>query len=97
MFQCLQENIAQAAFGSACRAEVESRTSLMQDDYRLDYSLSSSCTHDVDRLCSEEKVCDWPPASCLLQTKHVGCKAIFTMSAGKPTEMCQPSKEGWIM
>ena len=59
MFQCLQENIAQAAFGSACRAEVESRTNRMQEDYRLDYSLSSSCTYDVDRLCAEEKVC-WP-------------------------------------
>ena len=56
MFQCLQENIAQPAFGAECRAEVENRTSSMQEDYRLDYSLSSSCEHDVSRLCAQEQV-----------------------------------------
>lgn len=56
MFKCLQENIGQTEFGSSCKAQVEERGRSMQDDYRLDYGVSTACEGDVDAVCSVEKV-----------------------------------------
>lgn len=56
VFKCLQENLAQTNFGEACKAEVSKRESFMQEDYRLDYGVSSQCEADVEAKCAAEKV-----------------------------------------
>ena len=56
VFGCLQENVAKAGFGEACRQQVEQRQEKMQDDYRLNYGVASQCGADVDAYCSLEKV-----------------------------------------
>lgn len=55
MFKCLQENLAQPDFGSACKSQVEERGLSMQQNYQLDYGVSSACEPDVQSLCSAEK------------------------------------------
>lgn len=62
MFKCLQENLAKPQFGQACKEQVEQRTQTMQEDYRLDYGVSSSCETDVDLVCFTEKVPPVAPA-----------------------------------
>lgn len=56
VFKCLQEKIGQTEFGSSCKAQVEERGRSMQEDYRLDFGVSTACEGDVDNVCSVEKV-----------------------------------------
>ena len=56
VFKCLQENLAQPDFGAACKAEVEERGLSMQENYKLDFGVSSACEPDVQAVCSAEKV-----------------------------------------
>ena len=56
MFKCLQENLAQPQYSQECKEQVEQRSQTMQEDYRLDYGVSSACEHDVDMVCFAEKV-----------------------------------------
>ena len=62
VFSCLQANIAKSGFGDQCKQQVQDRENLMQQDYRLDYGVSSQCEADVNQYCSLEKV------SCALLT-----------------------------
>lgn len=55
MFKCLQENLAKPNFGEECKAQVEETQARMQEDYHLDYALSSECAQDVDAHCAEAK------------------------------------------
>ena len=57
MFKCLQENLGSPDFGATCKEQVEQRSSRMQEDYRLDYGVSSNCEADVGRVCAAEQVC----------------------------------------
>ncbi len=56
VFACLQEAIGKPDFGANCQAEVEKRTSAMQEDYRLDFGVASKCEAAVNTLCLTEKV-----------------------------------------
>lgn len=56
VFKCLQENLAQPDFGSACKAEVEERSLSMQQNYQLDFGVSNACEPDVQDMCQAEKV-----------------------------------------
>ncbi|KAK9820440.1 hypothetical protein WJX72_010380 [[Myrmecia] bisecta] len=55
VFKCLQENLAKPDFGQQCKEQVEQREARMQEDYRLDYGVSSACKADVDQRCAAEK------------------------------------------
>ena len=57
VFKCLQENLGSPEFGATCKEQVEQRAARMQEDYRLDYGVSSNCETDVQRVCAEEQVC----------------------------------------
>ena len=60
VFKCLQENLAQPQFGQSCKEQVEQRGQIMQEDYRLDYGVSSACENDVEVSCFLEKVAARP-------------------------------------
>ena len=43
VFQCLQEHLGEPNFGRDCLEQVEARAQRMQEDYRLDYGVSTQC------------------------------------------------------
>ena len=56
MFQCLQEHLGEPNFGKDCLEQVEARAQRMQEDYRLDYGVSTQCKEDVPQFCAAEQV-----------------------------------------
>ncbi len=56
MFQCLQEHLGEPNFSKDCLEQVEARAQRMQEDYRLDYGVSTQCKEDVPQFCAAEQV-----------------------------------------
>ena len=71
VFKCLQEKIGQTEFGSSCKAQVEERGRSMQEDYRLDFGVSTACQSDVESVCAEEKVAVDADLSCDLSLEEI--------------------------